>query len=427
MTDTPPSRSSSPKASSFALPPLTITAVQYVDSRQAAVDPSYARSFSTTPSFVAYSLSFIPEIIGPTPSLTLVSSRASAPTPDQFAHEAGVYIRSTNAIYFTSNYQTSDPQIDLYSIDAATWQITNLTHTAGFDTVTQPNGACNYNDKVLYCAQGEIDSSATNPSRASALVLVDPLTNTSQTLLNNFYGREFSSINDVVIHHPSGDIWFTDPTYGYEQAFRPTPDLPKQVYRFRPATGQCWAVADGFDMCNGLCFSPDYGRLYVTDTGAVQSHGDVGDGHNFSFRGTGPASVYVYDVVGGGEGYGAGGGGGREEWEGDKGVRLVNRRLFAFCHNGVPDGIKCDEKGYVYAGCGDGVHVWDREGTLVGKIVVGGTVANFCFVRGGIWMFAEENLWFCKLKAKGALVDRECGPEEKGEGEGKEEGDKTVR
>jgi gluconolactonase len=45
-----------------------------------------------------------------------------------------------------------------------------------------------------------------------------------------------------------------------------------------------------------------------------------------------PGTIYVYDVVDGRE--------------------LHNRRVFAFCAIGIPDGIKCDEKGYVYAGCG---------------------------------------------------------------------------
>ncbi|PGG99005.1 gluconolactonase [Blastomyces parvus] len=368
-------------------PPITtVTKVTFFDTKRAATDIPYSRSFSSS-SFVVYSEKFIQDVIGDNPQLSLVSSRKD--TKDQFAHEAGVYIRSTNSIYFTSNYQTSDPRIDLYAITADTWQIEKLTSKPGFDTVSQPNGACNYQDKVLYCAQGDIHRGKNGggiSSQPSALTLVDPVSGTAETLLNNFYGREFSSLNDVVVHHGTGDIWFTDPTYGYEQAFRPPPVLPKQVYRFRPSTGQCWAAANGFEMCNGLCFNPDYTLMYITDTGSIQSHGDIRDGHNFSVRATLPASIYVYDVV-------------------DGGTRLANRRLFAFCDNGVPDGIKCDEKGYVYSGCGDGVHVWDTEGSLVGKIVVGGTTANFCFDEKGIWMFAEEELWFCKLKARGALLD----------------------
>ena len=168
------------------------------------------------------------------------------------------------------------------------------------------------------------------------MVLVHPSTSTSEIILNNFYGREFNSINDVVIHHERDEIWFTDPTYGFEQAFRPPPVLPSQVYRFKPSTGQIWCVADGFVQCNGLCFSPDYKRMYITDTGALQAHGTPANGQNISINPRLPASIYSYDVV-------------------NNGTRLANRQMFAYCVVGVPDGIKCDEAGNVYSGCGDGV------------------------------------------------------------------------
>ena len=165
--------------------------------------------------------------------------------------------------------------------------------------------------------------------------------------------------------------------------------LPSQVYRFKPSTGQIWCVADGFVQCNGLCFSPDYKKMYITDTGAFQAHGTPAHGHNISLNPRLPASIYCYDLV-------------------DHGTGLVNRRTFAYTDAGVPDGIKCDEAGNVYSGCGDGVHIWDPSGTLLGKIYVGSTVANFNFTKEGIWMMAEEKLFFCELAAKGTLVKIEC-------------------
>jgi len=46
---------------------------------------------------------------------------------------------------------------------------------------------------------------------------------------------------------------------------------------------------------------------------------------------------------------------------------LINRRVFAFAAVSLPDGIKCDTLGNVYAGCGDGVEVWDSAGSLIGR------------------------------------------------------------
>lgn len=79
---------------------------------------------------------------------------------------------------------------------------------------------------------------------------------------------------------------------------------------------------------------------------------------------------------------------------------LTNRRVFAFAAVGAPDGIKCDTRGNVYAGCGDGVEVWNSGGCLLGRFVVPGNagVANFCFGRGGeMFLCSEQRLWRLQL------------------------------
>jgi gluconolactonase len=73
-------------------------------------------------------------------------------------------------------------------------------------------------------------------------------------LLNNFFGRQFNSLNDIAVHPITGDIYFTDTLYGFLQDFRPDPVLPRQVYRLVPATGALSAVEDQFDLCNGSHF-----------------------------------------------------------------------------------------------------------------------------------------------------------------------------
>ena len=70
-------------------------------------------------------------------------------------------------------------------------------------------------------------------------------------MLNNHFGRQFNSIDDVSIHPGNKDIYFTDPTYGYVQDFRPPPGLQKQVWRFNDRTGAVTVVADGLNMPNG--------------------------------------------------------------------------------------------------------------------------------------------------------------------------------
>jgi gluconolactonase len=173
------------------------TLIKTVDRLRAATDADYARSFNrpgTSPAFVVYDDRFH-SVLGDTPKLQLIESRDY-----QFAHEAGVYIRATNSVYFTANFQSCNP-IELYAVHCDTGKTTRLN----YDSVIQANGACYYQDKVLYCVQG-------NRSSPSGLVLVDPVSGEEKTLLNNFHGRPFNSINDVVVHYPTGDIWFTDPT-----------------------------------------------------------------------------------------------------------------------------------------------------------------------------------------------------------------------
>jgi len=74
---------------------------------------------------------------------------------------------------------------------------------------------------------------------------------------------------------------------------------------------------------------------------------------------------------------------------------------------GFPDGIKCDLNGNVYSGCGDGVNIWNAGGKLIGKIMIPGGVANFCFTRAGeIFMLNETRVWVAHIDqgVNGALL-----------------------
>jgi gluconolactonase len=66
----------------------------------------------------------------------------------------------------------------------------------------------------------------------------------SLELVNNYYGRQFNSLNDVAVNPANGHIYFTDVTYGYLQDFRPAPVLKNQVYKLDSATKALTVVAD---------------------------------------------------------------------------------------------------------------------------------------------------------------------------------------
>ena len=91
----------------------------------------------------------------------------------------------------------------------------------------------------------------------------------------NDQGQGFNAPNDAVVHPNDGSIWFTDPGYGqlmnYEGYRAGTgsvqPFIKKRVYRIDANSGVITKVTDQPFKPNGLCFSHDYKKLYVADTG----------------------------------------------------------------------------------------------------------------------------------------------------------------
>ena len=202
-------------------------------------------------------------------------------------------------------------------------------------------------------------------------------------LINNYHSRPFNSPAAVAVHS-DGSIWFTDPVHGYDHSFRPKPRLPQHVYRFVPSSGDIRAVADGFGRPNGICFSPDEQVLYITDTDAL--HG------TFALDSTKSATIYAFSLI---------------KDPTTQSPFLTNKRMFAHVDTGIPQGVKCDVHGNVYAGCGDGVNIWNSGGSLIGKVLIEGGVKGFCWGKNGeMWCFGEKKLWRVGLAegTKGGLL-----------------------
>ncbi|KAI6863026.1 lactonohydrolase [Hortaea werneckii] len=218
---------------------------------------------------------------------------------------------------------------------------------------------CPTSQTIVFCEQ----SSITRPAES---LYVDPATNTSRPVLNNFLGRNFTSANDIIQHPLIGDLWLTDPYYAFWQGFRPEPDLRHH----------------GFVAVNGIEFSPDWEFVYVSDAGFATYPGVMNASE--------PASIYRYRI------------------SADE-KRLQDRQLFAYSDAGLPHGLHADTEGNVYAGYGNGVHVWNPAGVLMGKIAVDGGAANFAFVPEGMFIFNEQRLFRVSLKAQGRTVARDFG------------------
>jgi len=194
------------------------------------------------------------------------------------------------------------------------------------------------------------------------------------TLASHVGGKRLNSPNDVVVRS-DGSVWFTDPTYGILsdlEGYRAEREQPGSfVWRIPPGGGEAEAVITDFTQPNGLCFSPDERLLYVAESGSSHD-ADV------------PPVIRVFDV------------------EGD---RVANGRDFALVDAGLPDGIRCDDRGNLWSSAADGVQVFAPDGTLLGKILIPEVVSNLCFggPRGNrLFITATTSLYMLAVDAAAA-------------------------
>jgi gluconolactonase len=198
---------------------------------------------------------------------------------------------------------------------------------------------------------------------------------TLTTLADRYAGKRLNSPNDVVVKS-DGSIWFTDPPFGiagWYEGYQAEPEGPiTHVYRLDPGSGALTVVADDVNGPNGLAFSPDESILYVVESRAQ------------------PRDILAYDVVGG--------------------AKLGRKRRLIDAGPGTPDGFRVDVDGNLWCGWGmgqdglDGVHVFNPEGTLIGRIDLPERAANVCFggtYRNRLFMAASTSIYALYVNTQG--------------------------
>jgi len=154
------------------------------------------------------------------------------------------------------------------------------------------------------------------------------------------------------------------------------------VYRIDPHTGTIAMVTDALAKPNGLCFSPDYGQLYIVDSGVT---------HNPDH----PREITVWDVI--------------------DGQRLQHGRTFALMVldglAGMADSLRVDIDGNLWAAAGwggegfDGVHIFAPNGDRIGQILLPEMCSNVCFggrKRNRLFMTGSQSLYAVYVETQGA-------------------------
>lgn len=182
-------------------------------------------------------------------------------------------------------------------------------------------------------------------------------------LADRYRGMRLNSPNDAAVKS-DGSIWFSDPDFGitsdYEGHRADSEIGSNNVYRIDPEMGEVRLVADGFGAPNGLVFSLDESRLYVSDTRANQ--------------------IRVFEVRADGT--------------------LSDGKVFAEntdAGGGRFDNIRFDDYGHLWAAAmDDGVHCYASDGTLLGRILVPNKVSNIRFggpKRNRLFITATDTLY----------------------------------
>jgi gluconolactonase len=190
-------------------------------------------------------------------------------------------------------------------------------------------------------------------------------------LADSYGGKRLNSPNDVVVRS-DGSIWFTDPAYGIDSDYEGHKAESEigacHVYRVDPGSGAIRIAADDFVRPNGLAFSPDERILYVAssdpDKAIWMSYPVKPDGS------LGPGRVF-FDVT-----------------------SSVKAR------KGLPDGMKVDQRGNLWATGPGGVLILSPAGKHLGTLATGEATANCAWGDDGSTLYITADMYLCRVRTK---------------------------
>jgi gluconolactonase len=232
-----------------------------------------------------------------------------------------------------------------------------MKHTPGRDTAVfrEQSNMANGN---AFDAQGRLytcESQARRVTRTDRKGRVE-------VLAERWEGKRLNAPNDLVVSR-NGHVYFTDPAFGSQEDARELDFYG--VYHITPK-GQLSVIARPAGRPNGITLSPNGRILYVANS----------DEHN----------IRAYDV--------------------DRGGEVSGERVLVSGIEGVPDGIRTDEKGNLYVAA-KGVAVYTPEGVLLATIPVAEKPSNCAFGDADLqtlYITARTSVYRVRLDVKGAAL-----------------------
>lgn len=196
---------------------------------------------------------------------------------------------------------------------------------------------------------------------------LDAATPTYATLADRYDGKRFNSPNDLV-YHSSGALYFTDPPYGLEQQTDdPARELDFQgVYRLAP-DGTVTLLTDALSRPNGLAFSPDERTLYVANSDPERA---IWMAYDVTPDGMLTGERVFFDAT-----------------------PLVEQSL-----RGLPDGLKVDQQGNLFATGPGGVLVFAPDGTHLGTLNTTQATANCAFGDDGSTLYITADMYLLRIR-----------------------------
>lgn len=186
----------------------------------------------------------------------------------------------------------------------------------------------------------------------------------SRTVLADRYGdQRFNSPNDLA-YHKNGDLYFTDPPYGLPDPSAQELDFCG-VYRLSK-DGKVTLLTTKMARPNGIAFSPDYKTLYVAQS---DPNAAIWNAFPVEEDGTLGEPKRLFDAT---------------KWTGTR--------------PGLPDGLKVDVNGILWATGPGGVLVLSPEGKYLGRLNTGQRTANCAFGEDGSTLFICADMYLLRIR-----------------------------